>query len=62
LQEAVQSGVITQEQATWRLSHGGGPNGQAGGLGNGPGGGMGRGNGGNGGFGGFGGDCPYTTS
>jgi hypothetical protein len=62
LQEAVQSGVITQEQANWRLSHGGGPNGQAGGLGNGAGGRMGRGNGGNGGFGGNGGDCPYATS
>lgn len=62
LQEAVQSGVITQEQATWMLSRRGGPNGQGSALGNGPRSGMGHGRGGNGGFGGYGGDCPYATS
>ncbi|MCI0578814.1 MAG: hypothetical protein L0332_23300 [Chloroflexi bacterium] len=65
LQQAVDEGLITQEQADWILSHRGGQNGQGNGMGrgnsNGPGGQMGRGPGGNAGNGGHGGDCPYQA-
>lgn len=63
LQDAVESGLITQEQANWMLGRRAGQNGQGAGMnrgfGNGSGGGLGRGYGGNG---GFGGECPYQTS
>jgi hypothetical protein len=63
LQQAVEDGLITQEQYDWIRSRSSGQPGRANGLNGRPGNGAMRGmGGGSGNNGGFGGDCPYTTS